>query len=111
MLDPASFLGRAAAILLAGLLTGCHPGDATPTTQSAATMPTRDINTVLDDHDEELMAISGVTGVCVGLMPDQRTSCLKVLVLKKTRELQQRIPRSLEGYPVRLEESGVIRPL
>ena len=74
-------------------------------------MTRKDINAVLKDHDEELLAIPGVVGVYVGLMPDDKTPCLKVMVVKETEELKSRIPKAIEGYPVIIEESGVIRPL
>ena len=74
-------------------------------------MTRRDINTVLKNHDKELLAIPGVVGVYVGLLPDDKTPCLKVLVIKGTEDLKRRIPKSIEGYPVLIEESGVIRPL
>ena len=70
----------------------------------------RDINAVLKDHDKELLAIPGVVGVYVGLLPDDKTPCLKVMVVKETEDLKRRIPKTIEGYPVRIEESGVIRP-
>ena len=71
----------------------------------------KDINAVLKDHDKELLAIPGVVGVYVGLLPDDKTPCLKVMVVKETEDLKRRIPKSIEGYPVLIEESGVIRPL
>ncbi len=71
----------------------------------------RDINAVLSDHDDKLLAIPGVVGVYVGLMGDGRTPCLKVMVVLKSAELESRIPRALEGYPVLLEVTGQIRPL
>lgn len=74
-------------------------------------MVRRDINAVLRDHDDSLMAIEGVVGVAVGLLEDGKTTCLKVLVVRETPELVRRIPSSLEGYPVVVEETGVIRPL
>jgi hypothetical protein len=74
-------------------------------------MARKDINDVLRGHDKELMAIPGVVGIYVGLMPDDETLCLKVMVVKETEELKRKIPISLEGYPVLIEESGVIRPL
>ncbi len=46
-------------------------------------MARRDINTVLRDHDQELMAIPGVVGVYVGLLDDGKTSCLKVMVAER----------------------------
>lgn len=74
-------------------------------------MPRNDINEVLRNHDQALMALPGVAGVYVGLLPDDKTPCLKVMVIKNTEELKKKIPKSLEGYPVIIEESGVIRPL
>jgi len=74
-------------------------------------MPKRDINAVLRDHDHALMAIPGVVGVYVGLLNDGKTPCLKVMAVRKTRELVRKIPSSLEGYPVVVEETGLIRPL
>jgi hypothetical protein len=74
-------------------------------------MPQRDINAVLRAHDKELMAIPGVVGVYVGLLRDQKTTCLKVMAIKNTVELEQAVPKSLEGYEVEVEETGVIRPM
>ena len=74
-------------------------------------MPQRDIDTVLRAHDKELLAIPGVVGVYVGLLADQKTPCLRVMVVKRTKDLEQAIPKSLEGYPVELDETGVIRPM
>ena len=74
-------------------------------------MPKRDINAVLGDHDKELMAIPGVVGVYVGLQEDQKTSCLRVMAVKRTKDLQRALPKSLEGYKVELEETGNIRPM
>ncbi len=74
-------------------------------------MTQKDINAVLRDHDKELLAIPGVVGVYVGLLPDDKTPCLKVMVVKESEDLKRRIPKFIEGYPVLIEESGVIRPL
>ena len=71
----------------------------------------RDINDVLRDHDKELMAIPGVVGVAVGLLDDKQTLCLKILAEKKTKEIEKRIPKSIESYPVVIEETGIIRPM
>jgi hypothetical protein len=104
---PAGFIVLFASLIL---LYGCHPG-ARQVRAPGSTMPQRNINTVLRAHDQELLAIPGVVGVYVGLQPDQKTPCLRVMVVKKTKDLEQAIPKSLEGYPVELEETGVIRPM
>lgn len=78
----------------------------------AQTSPARrDINVVLAAHDKELLAIPGVTGVYVGALPDKETLCLKVMLVRRTREAARRIPKQLEGYPVITEVTGEIRPL
>lgn len=74
-------------------------------------MPQRDINLVLNDHDEKLMAMPGVVGVYVGLLEDDKTPCLKVMLVRKDTKLESQIPSMLEGYPVRTEVTGEIRPL
>jgi len=74
-------------------------------------MPQPDINAVLRAHERELLAIPSVVGVFVGLLPDGKTPCIKVMAARKTAELERKIPRSLEGYPVVVEETGPIRPL
>ncbi len=73
--------------------------------------PPRDINEALRAHDSELMAIPGVVGVYVGLLKDRKSPCLKVMVARKTRQLERSVPASLEGYPVLVEETGIIRPM
>ena len=74
-------------------------------------MTRKNINDVLGDCREELMAVPDVAGVCIGLHPDDGLPCLKVLVVKETEEHRQRVPGSIEGYPVVIEESGNVRPI
>ena len=73
-------------------------------------MPTRDINLVMKDHVNDLMAIPDVTGVAIGQL-DDGTPCIQVLIVRMTDELKQGIPKSIEGHPVVLVVSGVIRKL
>jgi hypothetical protein len=71
----------------------------------------RDINAVLADHDKRLLAVPGVVGVYVGLLEDNATPCLKVMLSRHDEKLAQSIPRTLEGYRVVTEVTGEIRPL
>lgn len=98
------------AMLMISMACSAPRQSSVPQTKEQELVAQKDINDVLRAHDKELMAIPGVVGVAVGLMQDDETLCLKVLVVKKTDELKK-IPESLEGYPVVIEESGVIRPL
>ncbi|MGD0337369.1 MAG: hypothetical protein ABSB78_01130 [Bacteroidota bacterium] len=70
----------------------------------------RDINTVKEAHTPELMEIPGVVGVYVGAT-DDGAPFIGVMVVKKTPELERKIPPKLEGYPVLVEETGEIKPL
>ncbi len=73
-------------------------------------MPARDINLVKEAHTNELMSLKGVVGVYVGALDDGKP-CIGVLVEKKTPELEKKIPKSLEGYPVKIDETGTVRPM
>ena len=95
-------------LLMVSVAVGCR--DLDEKGESRTTMTRRDINTVKDAHADELMALPGVVGVYVGELEDH-TPAIGVMVVKKTPELEQKIPRSLEGHPVRIDETGVIRPM
>lgn len=69
-----------------------------------------DITAVMDAHVNELMAIPGVTAVAVG-ESDDGTPCILILILEQTDELDQRIPKSLDGHPVCVRVSGEIKPM
>ena len=87
------------------LLPGCRGAD--PSGQTP--MNRRPIEQVLQAHAAELMAQPGVVGVYQGALADG-SPCIGVMVVKKSAELEKKIPRSLEGYPVRIDETGEIRP-
>lgn len=70
---------------------------------------TKAIDEVLKDHTEELMSLPGVIGTAQGLCDNN--PCIKVYVIKKTPELDQKIPDNLEGYQVMVEETGEIKAL
>jgi hypothetical protein len=57
------------------------------------------------------MAIPGVVGVYIGLLPDGETTCLKVMLARPNPKALARIPHHLDGYPVVTEVTGEIRPL
>ncbi len=67
------------------------------------------INAVYEKYSEQLMNVPGVVGTAIGQCHEK--PCIKVYVVKKTPELSQRIPTQLEGYPVAIEQTGVIKPM
>lgn len=72
-------------------------------------MPQVTVAEVLQKRSLEIMAWPGVVGVgegeCAG------SPCIRIYVVEKTPEVLERIPETLDGYLVRIEESGEIRPL
>ena len=77
--------------------------------EGAQQMPKLTIEQVQEKHQDQLMAISGVGGVGIGAVDGKPV--ILVLVIKKTPELEQRIPKMLEGYPVVIQETGEVRAL
>ena len=70
----------------------------------------RPIEQVQEAHTPALMKLEGVVGTFLGETADGRP-CIKVMVVKRSRELEAKIPQTLEGYPVEIFESGEVRPL
>jgi len=68
---------------------------------------TLSIEEAIKEHSEDLMSIQGVVGVGQGLCGN--TPCMKVYVLRRTPELDKKIPASLEGFEVSIEVTGEIR--
>ncbi len=102
------FVAALVSTLVAALIPSCRSGDERERRETQA--PTRDINLVKDEHTKELMSLPGVVGVYVGALDDGR-ACIGVMVARKTKELEQKIPGVLEGYPVRIDETGAIKPM
>ena len=70
-------------------------------------MPSRTIEDVLKEHANDFMAISGVVGIGQGLCDGE--PCIKVFLIKKTRESEEKIPGKLEGYNVKIEQTDRVR--
>ncbi len=95
-------------ISAAGSLAGCsctgHGG-----LEKGRTMPERTIEQVQEEHTDEWMAIPGVEGTAIGLFEDK--PCIKIFSSSKPQEVRDKIPSTVEGYPVIIEETGAFRAL
>ncbi len=98
----------AALLALALALGACHGGGAARHREEGA--PTVPIAETIARHAPELMRIPGVVGVYEGESA-AHAPCIRIMVAKRTPELERRLPRTLEGHPVEIEETGVIRPM
>ena len=107
--DVIQYLTAGLVVCLAGT-GGCNREVPHLGQEETQSMPKRDINQVKEAHTDELMKIPGVVGVYVGALYDG-TPCIGVMIVKKRPELKRKIPRVIEGYPVKIDETGEIRPL
>jgi hypothetical protein len=72
-------------------------------------VPEKAISQVLAERTDDLMSLPGVVGTGQGLC--NRRPCIKVYVVKKTPELEEKIHRLLDPCPLRIEETGRFRIL
>jgi hypothetical protein len=69
-------------------------------------MPT-DIQKVQEKYTDSLMSIPGVEGIGIGKKGSR--DCIVVFVRKISKEIKHKIPKELEGYPVKIESTGEFR--
>ena len=72
--------------------------------------PPRPLRVALAAHTPELMSLPGVVGTAESALDDGRP-CIQVLVARLTPALRKRIPETIEGWPVRVQEAGEIRAM
>jgi ribosomal protein S19 len=100
-----SFLAFSLLILL--MFSVSHTGEKSDILPKGSKMGAKAIEGVIKEHARELMAIPGVVGAGQGLCEGKR--CIKIFVIKKTPELVQKIPDTLDGYQVVIEETGEVK--
>jgi hypothetical protein len=96
------------AIITAGNITGCSyfgPSDH----EKGQYMTERTIEQVQEEHTDEWMAIPGVEGTAIGLYEGK--PCIKIFTSLKPQQVRDKIPSTVEGYPVIIEETGEFRAL
>ena len=72
-------------------------------------MQKKPIELVLMEYSSTLMDLSGVVGIGQGEYEGE--ACIKVFVAKMSHELSEKIPPLLDGYRVRVEETGEFQAL
>ena len=93
-------------VVAAAWIGGCRAGGGAMTGQPQSMPP---IQRVLERHTDSLLSIPAVVGVAQGESGGR--SVIQVLVVRRTPELEARLPRTLEGYPVVIVGTGEIRAL
>ncbi len=86
-------------------------GSCAPNGSNVTSRPLAD---VLKSHTPQLMAIPGVVGTGEGVSGDGASGggpAILVLVSHRTPEIDARVPKRLEGYPVEIRVVGEVRKL
>src|SRR5438309_9832039 len=94
-----------ATLLVARVLASCtarHDGEETRAVTS------KTIEAVLAAHTDSLMALPGVVGTAIGLCDG--VPCIRVFLADASAPGRRRIPAQLDGYAVKVEVTGPIRP-
>jgi len=72
-------------------------------------MSTKAIESVLAENSNKLIALDGVIGIAIGKF--KRMPCINVYVVQKNQELMKNIPATLDGYQVKVRETGKLQAL
>ncbi len=104
----ASILLNIIAITIAGNVAGCSYTGSSDL-EKGESMPERTIEQVQEAHTDEWMAIPGVEGTAIGLCEGK--PCITIFSSSKPQQLKDKIPSTVEGYPVIIEETGAFRAL
>src|SRR3989441_7423681 len=94
-----------ATLLVPGVLASCtarHDGEETRAVTS------KTIEAVLAAHTDSLMALPGVVGTAIGTCDG--APCIRVFIADASAPGRRRIPAQLDGYAVKVEVTGPIRP-
>ena len=70
-------------------------------------MKSKTIKEVLKKYTPIWMAIPDVIGTGIGLCDGK--PCIKVYVLKLSKEIKDKIPQTIENYQVKIEVTGPIK--
>jgi hypothetical protein len=95
-------------ILLAVFLSGNSFGKSKKANSAPEKKELQTIDSVKDKYTDSLLAIPGVNGI--GITDCEKKDCILITVEKLTPELKKKLPKTLDSYPVKIEEIGEIIP-
>ena len=96
------------AITIAAGLSGCSLSNASDH-QKGGRVPGKTIEQVLNEKTDEWMAVPGVAGVAIGEFKGK--PCIMIFTSARPQQLRAKLPSTVEGYPVIVEQTGPIRAL
>lgn len=82
-----------------------HEDAAMPYTPEPSAETLSEMQRVKETHEQELMAIDGVEGVGIGT---NKIGDEAIIVYLRSRDVADRVPRTIEGFPVETQITGII---
>ncbi len=92
------------ALWMAAGTCGCRDGAGD--SKRRQPMAGKTIQQVQEEHTDDWMAIPGVVGTAIGQCEGK--PCILVFTAANTERVRQKIPLTVEGYPVVVEYTGAI---
>ena len=86
----------------------CRPSD-TDRFAKGSHVAGKTIEQVLKEKTDEWMAIPGVVGTAIG--QSRGKPCILILTSSDLSKVKSKIPSTVQGYPVVIEQTGEIRAL
>ena len=96
-------------LAVGGVLASCGAYAGPSDLDKGQSMPEKTIEQVQEEHTDGWMAIPGVEGVAISICDGK--PCISILSSVKPQKLQDKIPNTIEGYPVIIKETGTFRAL
>jgi hypothetical protein len=106
--EHALFVLLGVAAVLGASILGCYEMGGGGSEQ-VHEMSQKTIEQVQEEHTDEWMAIPGVVGTAIGLFDGK--PCIRIFSSSNPQQLRAKIPSTVEGYPVIIEETGEFRAL
>ncbi len=97
-----------AIIIAAGALIGCSKDDVGDMVKGSL-VNEKTIEQVLEDRTDQWMAIPGVEGTAIGLFEGE--PCIMILSSVAPQQLRSKIPETLNGYNIVIQQTGTFRAL
>ena len=95
-------------IIALGGLTGCSSNSGGELGKGSL-VSEKTIEQVLEERTDKWMAIPGVEGTAIGLFEDE--PCIMILSSVAPQQLRSKIPETLNGYNIVIQQTGTFRAL
>ena len=95
-----------AIIIAVGALSGCSKDDVGDMVKGSL-VNEKTIEQILEDRTDQWMAIPGIEGTAIGIFGNE--PCIMILSSVAPQQLRSKIPETLNGYNIVIQQTGTFR--